>query len=245
MKNTTLETLIPTIDAIEAKVIPKPVEHLISEARQFHTILETEKPLFVARGLSEEFLSLGFGIAVVLQDREEKWLARRFDEPEVVDLWKKKVVEGYEVRGQLLADLDLALMDNTKAQRSIEKVKEGSGTADMLLDIGKLVEIGQTYPDDIVSGGLSLEYLANAEAKGHELTKLYNSSEVAQGEATELKDARDKAKVFTAGYLSLIRKYADVIYRNDPDKRDLFVSEYDARRAKKKTSSDEESELTA
>lgn len=42
MKNTTLENLISAIDASEAKVVPKPVEHLVSEIRQFYLLLQRE-----------------------------------------------------------------------------------------------------------------------------------------------------------------------------------------------------------
>lgn len=237
MKNTTLETLIQNIDATEAEVVPKPVEHLISEIRQFYKILETEKPLFIARGLTDEFLSLGYAISDVLEERESNWLVRRFNTPEVVALWKKTEPEAYKFKSDLLGDIDLALMDNEDAQRSLKLIRKGDDTEDMLLDIAKLVTLGRTNLDAIIASGLSEEYLTTAEIRGQQLTSLFASSEVATSETNKVKDARNKAKVFTADYLSLIRKYADVIYRDDEEKRALFVSDYDTARVKKKNNS--------
>lgn len=248
MKNTTLETLIRNIDATEPKPITKPVEHLTSEVRQFYKILETEKERFQARGLSAEFLSLGYALSDELVERESNWLTNRFGDPEKVKQWKTYAPDAYRLRSNLEQDIDLALLDNKEAQHSLTLIKKGEGDEDMLLDISKLVQLGRTYPDEIVANGLSEEYLAEAELKGQQYASLFTSAEIAVDKTREMKEARDKAKVFTSNYLSLIRKYADVIYRDEPEKRDLFVSEYEADkyRAKKlkEQKESEESPLT-
>lgn len=172
-----------------------------------------------------------------MEKRENKWLVRRFDTPEAVALWKKKQPEAIKFKSDLMADIDLALMDNKEAQQSLKVIRKGDNTEDMLLDIQKLITLGRTYLDEIIAGGLSEEYLNAAEEKGQQLTKIFVASEIAVGETNDLKNARNKAKIFTTKYLSLIRKYADVIYRDDENKRALFVSHYDAQRAKKKDSS--------
>lgn len=230
MKNTTLENLIQNIDATDVVPVPKPVEHLASESHQFYKILETEKERFQARGLSAGFLSLGYVLSEELVKREGEWLANRFGDPEKVKLWKKHAPDAGKLCSNLLQDLDLALMDNKEAQHSLKSIKKGEGEEDMLLDISKLVQLGRNYPEEIVANGLSEEYLADAELKGQQYASLFAAAEIAVDKNRAIKEARDKAKVFTSNYLSLIRKYADAIYRDEPEKRELFVSEYDADR---------------
>lgn len=242
MKDTTLGTLVQKIDATPAEAVSKPVEYLISEARQFFKLMETEAPKFEAKGLPAEFLTLGYAISDVLEKSESEWITSRFGEPEVVARWKERSVDGFKLRSELLAELGVALMDHSDAIHSLKSIKKGKSSEDMLLDIPKLIKLARCYPEDTATFGITDEYLANAETTVQQLTSLFSSAEIAIDENRQLKVARDKAKVFTAGYLSIIRKYADVIYRDDPEMRERFVSKYDS--ARNKASHDKEEEET-
>lgn len=227
MRNTTTETLETAVAETEVENVSKPVEHLVSETRQFHKILETETPRFTAKGLSESFLSLGEPLADMLENSEAQWVAYRFGTPEAVKVWKDRAPGGYRLRNNLMQDVDLALMFNKEGQSSLDVIRKGSGDTDMTKDIVQLVKVARKYPEDISATGLTEEHLAAAEAAGKELSDLFATAEIAVDKTRALKFKRDQAKTFTANFLSMIRRYADVIYRDEPEKRELFVSAYD------------------
>ncbi len=230
MKNASLETLSSDIEATEIDGTSKPVEHLVSEVRQFYKIMETEKPRFLARGLKEPFLTIGYALSDFLEKSETDWLSNRFGSPEVVALWKENSPEAYKLRDHLEQDIDLALMDNEEAQHSLKVIKKGEGDEDMLLDIPKLVSLGRKHIDEVILSGVTEEDLTAIETKGQQFTSLFSSAEIAADATRKMKRIRDKAKTFTNSYLSLIRRYADAIYRDEPEKRELFVSEYESER---------------
>lgn len=226
MKEVTLETLVSTIEATDRMSISMPVEDQLSELRQFYKIMETEKDRFIARGLTPEFCSIGYALSEVLDKAESDWVADRFDTPEVVKLWKERAVGGYTLRNNLLQDLELALMGLEEAEYSLEVIRKGDDEEDMLFDISKLVNLCKKYPAEVAAGGITEEVIADATMQGQQLTSLFSSAEIAADATRARKRFRDQAKTFAHNYLSLIRKYADAIYRDEPEKRALFVSKY-------------------
>lgn len=226
MKNCTPETLQEQIAATVPKKQAKPVEHMVMELYQCGLIFETEGHHFRAKGLSQAFLDCANALAQELKSREEVWVSDRFDKPAAQQQWKAVQESAYSLRKELAEDLALALLDHYEAEQSLKEIRKGKGDADLLLDLSSLIGVARKYGSAVEAAGISQEYLNTAEKRTAELANLYAEAKIATDQTRALKHARNQSKQFAHEYLKLIRKYASVIYRDQPEKRQLFVSSY-------------------
>ena len=233
MKSVNPLSLIGAINATEPETNGKPVPYLLAELNQIAKICTTEAPKFTARGLGQPFLNCAVPLANELEKRETVWTASRFVTPETRSAWKALSQKGYELRDSLQAELDLALMDNPSAQKTLDAIREGTGAEDMILDIAKLVELGREHLLEVTAAGITPLMLDAAADLDRQLTLAFASKEATPGGSAPLKIARDRARTFASDYLSLIRRYADVIYKNDPTIRALFASKYQSEKNRK------------
>lgn len=233
MKTVTPMNLVTAIASVEPSPKGKPLPHLVAELRQFASAFSTESVRFTARGLREEFLRTASVLADELERRESAWTGGRFVTPEEKALWKKLSEIGYDCRDRLLDDLDLALMDNSDAQRTLAAIREGDSAEDMILDISKLVELARRYFTEVAASGVTEKQLTDAAILGKQVADAFAAT-IGSGQSSKtLKLERDKARTFAADYSALVRRYADTIYRDEPEKRALFVSAYDKAKNKK------------
>lgn len=226
MKNTTPENLAEVINDTEPRRIPKPVEHVAVELSQVDSALSILKNDFQKRGLSEGFLSLGALIRLALIEAEQEWVNGRWVTGEKRAQWEELSALSDEKLGSFVDELEMALWDNEDAMRSIAQVEEGKGPEDMLLDLPLVAGVARNHYDAVIAGGITEEDIVDIETLATEASVAFTAVNMPPEVAEQLKVKRDKVKTVAADYLSLIRFYADRIYRKDAEKRSMFVSAY-------------------
>ena len=248
MKNTTPANLADTIHLQEPQSNGKPIPQLIAELRQFGSQFPAESVRFTSRGLKLDFLAVATVLADLLEQRESIWVNGRVATPESKAIWKALSEQGYICRDNLLEDLELALMDNPDALRALAEIRKGEGPEDMILDIAKLVELAKQHAAEVTASGITAKMLADATDLDKRLAEAFAATTGSGATAAALKLERDKARTFAVNYTSLIRRYADTIYRDEPEKRALFVSNWSKennKRAKEAAKAQKEAEQAA
>lgn len=230
MKHTTPDNLIEKIDAVEIEESRKPVEFVVAELRQFGQALVLLKDRFTQKGLSPEFLLVAEPLADELQQREAEWLTGRFVSPEIKEKWDAAWAEGNARCSSLMDDLEISFYGNVEAMRALSQIEKGKGPEDMLQDIPQLVHLAETNLSAVAEVGITQEFLDETKVFGAECQDLFASSVVSDDEVEPIKEARDRAKTFAVKYLSLVRFYADRLFRREPDLREKFVSRYEQER---------------
>ena len=171
---------------------------------------------------------MGTPISTILAEAEHNWLTGQFDRPELVKQWKERELEGEQRRDDLLGDMELALEDIPEAVKTLGLIRLGEGPEDMLDDLGALVATGKKYLAAAIKGGISETTLEVVEEFCADSKELFAKASSTPEMKSSLKMKRDQARTFAMEYLSIIRRYADQIYKYDEPTRLLFVSTYQA-----------------
>ncbi len=236
MRNTTPTNLIEVINATEPNSSTKPVDHVIAELFQMSSALNDEKGKFIAKGLTDDFISVSAHLGKELQNRQANWVAGRFISSEQKLLWDELSPKGYDIRDMLVDDLEIAFYGNDELMRSLNVIKKGDGPEDMLQDLPQLTTVAESNMELASVVGITEESLLEVKQFSDSCAEAFASITVTPEQSAALKNSRDKAKAFATEYLSLIRFYADRIYRTDPETRQRFTSAY--YRENRKTTND-------
>lgn len=226
MKNITPDNIYSYIDEVTPLKHRKPIHHLVTEIGQFAILLERYADDFTARGLSSGFLACASLIAKELEQREKTWAVKRYASSEAKECWRKAYREALAMRQSLIADMELAFYGSKSALNALGQITAGSGTEDLLMDIGALHALAINHADEVNGAGISSAQIENIAKAAKEYIRLFNEAEVAPDEAYFAKLSRDKARTVAEKYCSLVRYYVDRMYRKDPKIRKLFVSKY-------------------
>lgn len=226
MRTITPETLLAFIEATEPLKHRKPIMYLISELRQFSLLLQQHAADFTSRGLSEEFLNCAELIANELEKRESCWVANRFTPNGDKAQWKKARKEALHLKERLIDQLELALFDDSTALEQLREIKMEKGDELLPFAIDKLTTLAANHAAKAAQVGLTKEQIEEYSTKSDTYVQLFAKADIAPDEVARVKQARDKARTIAEKYCSLIRYYADRIYRDAPETRKLFVSKY-------------------
>lgn len=226
MVNTSPANLVDVVNSTKQRDISKPVEHVVSELKQFHSAFETLNDRFTAKGIPEAFLDVAIPLSELLSQSEADWVNGRFATPEQRKKWKELSPKGEVVRDDLFSDLSITLIDNKESQSILKTIARGEGHADTLQDIPELITLARSNPAESALAGITEERLLEAEAIAKECADSFAATKTIPAGASVLKVNRDKAKTFASEYLSRVRFYVKHIFKNEPELRALFFSAY-------------------
>jgi len=230
MNTVTPENVIVRIRATDPVDYSKPVEHLVAELDQAAEALMEELASFTARGVSEAFCKTAPIIRDEVKRSESVWSNSRGGTPQQKEAWKNAYPEVLELRDTFVDSLEILLIDNPDAMRTIAEINEGDGPENNLLDLSKAVELARRYPVQAKAAGYSEESVSEIALKAKEYSTVYAKTLALPGGSIPAKQDRDRARTFAEHYLSRVRFLADRVFRGQPEKRAKFTSKYQAKK---------------
>lgn len=124
--------------------------------------------------------------AVLLQNSESRWNAARARSRAGVSPQRVKAAEAR--KDEFMEVGRYILRDVPEAQEELDQIAAGSGVADLSLDLSRLADLAQRYPNEFAAAGLDAASVAAARSTAHELGK-----GIAPEGAAELQAARNRA----------------------------------------------------
>ena len=149
--------------------------------------------------------------------------------------WREKSPAAYDLRDDLLDELDFAFYDDPDLMERIDNAREGNSKEDMIQDLNDLAALGRENPEPLAATNFDVTKLDLADATAAEMTDILAR---ANGETIDVNSGRllrDKAYTHLKKYVDEVRRYGRFVFRNDKNRLKGYRSYYRLRHRGKKT----------
>lgn len=223
------EALKQTIEAMEEKQVltpDMPVDVFNQEAEDLYQVALVDKEQLMARGLSEETIELLPQAAGACRYAEAEWNKERNEKQEAEREWKEKSPDAYELRSDLIHELEFAFVENSDLLSAVDRIKDGNGHADMIQDLVDLSVLGKEQTELLQQTNFDATLLDQAETTADEMSELLARANGTKDENNKAKVLRDKAYTYLKGIVDEVRRYGKFIFRKDDEHAAKYASAY-------------------
>jgi len=223
------EALKETIEAVDEKqvLIPDtPVDVFNQEAEDLYQVALVDKEQLMARGLSEETIDLLPQAAGACRYAEANWNKERNEKQEAEREWKEKSPEAYELRSDLIHELEFAFVENKELLSAQDRIKDGNGHADMIQDLVDLSVLGKEQTELLNQTNFDATLLVRAETVADEISVILARANGTKDENNKAKVLRDKAYTYLKAIVDEVRRYGKFVFRKDEEHLAKYASEY-------------------
>ena len=227
------EALLPKLNAIDKKLVRRPdmpVNQAVKEGELMAAAAAEDAAKLTAVGLDSNCikeLDLSVG---ALRYAEAQLTAALGEVKEAGLQWKQEEPGAYELRADILAALTYGLKSVPDAVKSLKKIREGSGNADMVQDLAGLSQLGKKYQNKLQAINFDVKLLDTAAEKAELLGNLLVKSSLEKATAGA-KDVRDRSFTYMRQYMGTVLDAAEYALRKDSTRLDFYHSTYRSRRS--------------
>lgn len=236
-----LKTLTPELMAIPASDIIYPNMPVAAFALEMETLKETylkDSVHYAKRNIDTAILADKLDLAVsALRASEIDWTKEVQESTEANTLWKELQDEAYDLRDEAEASLDFILPDDSNARRQLNEILEGTGHADMILDLGKLARLCAEQAVNLAEIAFTATMTARLNELYTTLTDVYGKVSSDKTDMNEARLLRDRAFVYCKSIERSIKKAAKLVLRKEPELLKRYRSEYQYKQYLKKKNS--------
>lgn len=223
------ETLQETIKAMDEKEVMQPdmpVDVFNQEAEDLYQVVLVDKEKLIERGLSEETIELLPQAAGASRYAEAEWNKERNEKQEAEREWKEKSPIAYELRSDLVHELEFAFNNDNNLLSILDRIKDGNGNADMIQDLMDLSVLGKEHTDLLEQTNFDSNLLVQAETMADEMAELLARANGTKDEDNKAKVLRDKAYTYLKGIVDEVRRYGKFVFRKDAGHVAKYASAY-------------------
>lgn len=221
-----LKKQIEAIDEKDVRQPDIPVDVFNQEAENLYQVALTDKEALLARGLKEENISLLAEAAGACRYAEAEWNKERNEKQAAEREWKEKSPEAYELRSDLIDELEFAFYGEHELLSALDRIRDGNGDADMIQDLMDLSVLGKEYTSFLQETHFDAALLDQAETVADEMSELLGRANGMRDSNQESKLMRDRAYTFLRELVSEVRRYGKFVFRKDEDHAAKYASEY-------------------
>lgn len=223
----TIEELVLEIadDQIISPTIP--VDITIGEAGELHQNATEDKPMLLARGLSEELIQELIPRAKFLQNKQSAWTAVYQSALTSTQQWEEKIDEGRLLQRELKNDFQFAYRNHPDILRKLKNILEGNGNMDLVQDLSDYPAFANQHPEPLTAILFDTSKTERAKQIALDLVDLINQVDGVKNSKTRPeKLMRDRAYTHLKQLVDEIRAYGKYAFWNDEDKQKRYSSEY-------------------
>ena len=231
-----LSTELMAIGEKEIREPDMPVDEAVKENEIMSAAAKRDQNVFDAINLDPGLIEKCAMAGGALRYTQAKLTAAIGEVKEAAALWTAEEPKGYATRKELLAALAYATRNVPDAQKAVRAVRKGAGGADMVMDLGALVQLGKKYRAPLEAIKFNMGLIDEAEDLANRLGKLYASAFIEKG-SKEAKMLRDRAFTYMRRVMGELLDAAEYVFRNEPEKLEPYYSSY---RNRKRASSNTE-----
>ena len=155
--------------------------------------------------------------------------------------WKAISPEAYELRDELLHYCKYAYRNDDKLMAVVDNIASGSGNSDMVQDLTELAILGKENPTQLEAVSFDLTKLDRAAELSDtcgQLMSQVNGARTANDKPA--KDMRDRAFTHLKIAVDAIRAAGKFAFWKEPERMDLYASEYSRKLYNRKKKKEEE-----
>lgn len=164
--------------------------------------------------------------AAALTEAESRWNANRFVRADAQKLWDKLSPAAYEKRDVMVHAFLYAYRKTKDIYSRIQRVAEGNGDADMILDLNVLGVIGEENPGPLEAIGYDLSQLDTAKQDAEQMQLLLAEASGDFPGYSETKDIRDRAYTYLKQAVDTVRECGQYLFYRNRKRYIGYTSQY-------------------
>ena len=216
-----------------------PIDIFLQEAENLYHWCQDDKDKLAAASLDWSLVDKLPVLCGALRQAESLWFKDRFTREEAEKLWKEKSPDAYDLRNQLLHDFHFAYRKSSDLANRVSQIAEDSGHADMIQDLNDLAELGKANSEQLSAIGFDTAQLDLAAATSNEMAELLSRATSDRADNNQARVIRDKAYTLLKQAVDEIRDCGQYVFWRDAQRYKGYVSQYNKRFNKTRTSSEE------
>ena len=138
-------------------------------------------------------------------------------------------MSGYDVRDQNNHHLLFGYRAQPDIKGLVQKIADGSGDNDMIMDLSIAAVLGKKYPEPLKAINFDMALLDEAESKSRSLRTLLGVAKGEVGGDSNAKKNRDAAYTFTKNIVDEIREFGQYVFWRDEVRKKGYASAYKRR----------------
>ncbi|RUT79674.1 hypothetical protein [Ancylomarina longa] len=217
---------IKTVSNEEILFCNMPYKVFIDEAEDIHTRASIDLPLLSPYGLKAEALDKLLAYTGALRAAQSNWETKNTDKENAVETWNAEAPEMYNLKEDLIDNMEFAYRANENLLNKLKTIKEGNSRADTIQDMASLSVLGKDNPAPLVAIGFDITLCDKAAEMADRMGTLLGDINGRMYFDDELKIIRDKAYTLTKKAIDEIRSYGKFVFRKDLKKLQAYASKY-------------------
>ncbi|MBR8538346.1 hypothetical protein KDU71_22435 [Carboxylicivirga sediminis] len=217
------EEQIVAVPDNEIKLPNQPVDKFTASAETLAVEAKKDTDVFAASGMNVSLIDELTPLAGALRHLQASWTSEFRAKQEAQKEWLEQSPAAYQLRDELLHHFSFAYRNIDDIKKSVMRIREGGGHADLLQDLVDLADLGEKHPEPLTDIGLSLEPLQKARLTSHAMSVLLSASNGAKDQKNQAKLLRDKAYTLLFNKVSEIREYGRYIFWRDAERREKYL----------------------
>ena len=223
------EASLPQIQAVTGDAIRRPtmpVRIVTQEAEYLHRWLQQDRDAMLRAGLNRAYVDDLPRWIGALREAESIWQRIRQVGEKARQQWDTESPKAYAMRDSLLQSMRFAYRRDKILLRRVAAIAAGTGHADMIQDLNDLAILGREAPGPLVEIGLDPKELALAAETSSAMADLLAQVTVERASNGGALMIRNQAYSLLKQAVDEIRLCGQYVCRNNPARRDGYVSEY-------------------
>jgi hypothetical protein len=243
---TDFEALLPKLQAIAPEAIRKqdvPIVEAIKEGEIMAAAAIEDEEKLIGADLEPEVIPELNSAVGALRYSEARVIAATGEVTAQTRLWNEQEPQAYDLRDDLLDIFGRKLRKTPDAGKAVKRIRKGTGSGNMLLDLAALHEMGDLYREELTEAKFDFSLSDKAGDMAETLGALYAKIYLEPG-SSPLIDLRNRSFTYMRIQMSEVLDAAEFAFRKDPARLEFYYSAYRSRRRNKATVPEEATAAT-
>lgn len=224
------DSLKPNYDAIEKKDIKQPnlpVDVAVNEGMDLYNNAKQDSAEFATTDVDVALIEAIPVRASGLKYSQLLWDQVYKDTSDAEEEWKALSPVAYDLRDELLHVSRYAYRKDEKLMALVGRIAEGSGHADLVMDLGSLAMLGTNNPVALEAVSFDLSKLDRASQLSEQCNDLLGRVHGARtANDPTAKEMRDRAFTYLKEGVDAIREAGKFLFWKDEKRAALYSSKY-------------------
>ncbi len=217
---------------------------VIGEAEELKIISKEDMEVLVKASCPREYIKTLDERIGAFSHASSVWENAEFDKSEARKQWLIEEESAFNLKNELLHDLGHALRHDPDQLKYLAKITRGHGKMDLVMDFKDGATLGRNNIPALQAIDFDLGRLDNAEAMHDRLSNLRSASDMSPADLKELKVLAFQAYTYLWQAVAEIRVNGQHVFWKDPERLDLYKSDFYQRVGKAPKKSDKTEEET-
>ena len=211
----------------ELQELRLPIGIYLQEAEDlYHRAAEDKKQLLGA-GLPETTITDLPSYIGACREAQSLWAKEQESRQDATKEWQQRAPQAENLRSHLLHAFEYAFREDTRLLGNLDRIREGSGNADMIQDLNDLAVLGRSQPELLQAIHLEATLLDEAARQSDELATLLSKANSDREGEHDNKQMRDRMYTLLKTKVDAIRLCGRYVFWKDKKLVKQYGSRYE------------------